>query len=198
MFNKQYLRGGSRLLVALSGLGGIIAATSAIPVTHASGGIPASCSGFVQTYFSGSYVNGSTAPFTLVTEGTNLVAGYAEGSLTLTNGGWTGYSFAGPSLSGTGTEYFSDRRYYQNGSLSAYPFNPAATDQLGVSIWESSFVYNQELGTTLTLKSWGNAQVAVTVQGCMSNNQLYGTMNSGGANTGAIIISVGSLQAPPR
>jgi hypothetical protein len=44
--------------------------------------------------------------------------------------------FVGPRLSGQGTQYFSDRTY--GGGLIGNPFDPNRTDQLGVSIWEST------------------------------------------------------------
>jgi hypothetical protein len=52
-------------------------------------------------------------------------------------------------------QYFSDRTYTQTGSIDRQPFNPAKTDNIGVSIIRNS---NSLFHVTFTLLSWGNAQ----------------------------------------
>jgi hypothetical protein len=78
------------------------------------------------------------------------------------------------SESSPAVQYFSDRRYGPPGSLATYPFNPSATDSLGIQIILQDWPrLNIPAGqTTFTLYSWGKSQY--TMAGTCQNGMLYG------------------------
>jgi hypothetical protein len=87
------------------------------PVTFAGTSDPVSCNGLVQTYLK-TPTGAAYVPFTAVTEAIDNVATYAEGSL----------NYSGPtSLTGSGTQYFNNKRYAAVAFSShpdGYPFDP--------------------------------------------------------------------------
>jgi hypothetical protein len=80
-----------------------------------------------------------------------------------------------------------------------YPFSPAATDELGMTIWlGSGGAYSPTLGyamkpgeVTFTLDSWGDAVVSFTPERC--DGMIYGL----DGNTG-LLVSLFNLPAPPQ
>ena len=88
------------------------------------------------------------------------------------------------SLQGAISQFFSDRTYDFNGGLE--PFNPAATDSLGVTIWLGyGGFYTPGVGysitpgrVTFTLYSWGNAIVSFTPERC--DGMIYGLSGNEG------------------
>lgn len=111
--------------------------------------------------------------FAIATNGYNRLVSYTNGSLTYRR-------VLRPSLheylSGTGTQYFSDRFTTVSprggGFAQAQPFSALATDRLGVSI---------DLGSgavALTLLSWGNGRVNVPAVQC-TDSVLYGFSTTG-------------------
>src|SRR5690349_775328 len=105
------LRGGLLGAVLLSGA--VLGVPALTPrVDAAPPPVPATCGMFVERYFGSTTKAGDFAPFTLVTEGSGRNATYAEPGnastgLKLSKTLWLIGS--GQELSGTGTQYFSDR-----------------------------------------------------------------------------------------
>ena len=105
----------------------------------------------------------------------NRLVTYAEGTLALNTGAFP----PGPgqiwALTGTLTQYFSDRKYGLPSSgggisLAQYPFSPNKTDQLGLDTDVTG-------GIKLTLKSYNNTVINLTGVSC-SAGVLYGLTNT--------------------
>lgn len=101
-----------------------------------------------------------------------------------------------PYLSGTLTQFFSDRRYGTPPSsfLPSYPFNADNTDDLQLTIYLGNSIFGTKTGEVVyTLKSWGNAQGSF--QGMCQDGMLYGFQG----NT-MFVFSLFNLQLnpPPR
>ena len=189
------LRTMKRAVFGLIISGGLILGFSAfIATTYADTPTPSSCSSFVSEYFDSNLPDGALARFTLASHATRIGSslgpvGYAEGSVALTNQHWQGQIIVAPRLSADSLdEYFSDRRY--SDGVASDPFNPAATDKLGVSISRSMF---GSLGITLKLVPSGT-QLSVTPVGCLNDNLVYGTTSSGDS---IVSIALGSLSYNP-
>jgi hypothetical protein len=88
------------------------------------------------------------------------------------------YTYTGTQLLGDGIQYFNDRAPGNN------PFNPTATDQVGLSL----SLPNGPL--TMTLKSWGNVLMQYTLE--CKDNLLFGY-----AGDIALIISLGQFTEIP-
>ena len=111
----------------------------------------------------------------------------------------SGASHVPASLQGVGglTQFFSDRLFEWNGGEE--PFNPAATDSLGMTIWlGNGGAYSPGLGyaikpgeVTFTLYSWGNAIVSFTPERC--DGMIYGLNGNSG-----MLLSLFPLQPPPQ
>ena len=99
------------------------------------------------------------------------------------------------SLLGSIPQFFSDRTFDFSGNWE--PFNPAATDNLGVTIWLGyGGAYIPGVGysiapgqVTFTLYSWGNATVSFTPERC--DGMIYGISG----NTG-VLVSLFDMPAP--
>jgi hypothetical protein len=97
--------------------------------------------------------------FVLVSNQSNNLVGYTEGSLTL------GPIRSSGVFKGDGVQYFSDRQW--GTPFPSNPFDPKKTDRLGLSIDAD------DARIILTLKSWGNTQIHIdTVQ--TANGVFYG------------------------
>jgi len=160
----------------------------------------ASCGGFINSIFFAPAQAGSSPVIgscSITTNQSNGVVSYAEGPL-----GYSRRTATTPprwrSVPGVWrTSYpsvhlpywFSDRRGAQ-----ASPFSPTRFDNLELEI--ALLGNNDQLGITLTLRSWGNAKIVVQPIGCDAG-VVYGT----GAGIGAAVPSalyaiwVGSVQA---
>lgn len=115
---------------------------------------------------------------TAVSNQKNRLVSYADGTLAITSAPFP----AGPgqpaptgpyTLSGTLTQYFSDRKYGLPTSgitIPTYPFSPQKTDQLGLSISTGGQV-------VLTLKSYGNKNIDLVGVDC-AGGVLYGLTNT--------------------
>jgi hypothetical protein len=191
-----------RLLTALAGLGGVLAATAGSSAAHAWQPVPASCNTFVQHYLHSARPDGAETEFMVVTGGTDGVDTYAErGSLALHHGGFNGIAHFGPSLTtagggGDATQYFNTARETESDDDTSRndpssPFSDEQTDLLGLSIEQQP--YTQALGVTLTLPSLGNLPVPITVLGCLGDNVLYGTDNAGTSDAAVVVITLRGL-----
>lgn len=108
-----------------------------------------------------------------------------------------------PSLQSTGAmqQFFSDRTWSPSvppGEFApSYPFNPAATDNLGVTVWlGTGGAYSTTSGysihpgdVTFILDSWGDAVVSFVPERC--DGMIYGLSG----NT-AILLSLFDMSAP--
>jgi len=148
---------------------------------------------------------GDVVPFTLVTLKNTQVAGYATGSLTISNSSSPLAVDHSTTLSGKQIpQLFSDRAYCPGGGVCAdpeQPFDYAKADQLGVSVTEATTLVlgsglTTSINVTLTLESWGNAKINFTGT-CNNTGELSGTFDS---NTTAIIAfgTATSAPAPPK
>jgi len=147
---------------------------------------------------------GDTVPFTLVTLKNTQVAGYAAGSLTISNSSGPLAVDHSTTLSGKQIpQLFSDRLACSGGGpcLSPdQPFDFSTPDHLGVSITEATTLTVSGLTTgitvTLTLESWGNAKINFTGT-CNNTGELQGTFDS---NTSALIAfgTPASVPPPPK
>ena len=145
---------------------------------------------------------GDLVPFTLVTLKNTQVAGYATGSLTISNSSSPISVDRSTTLSGKQIpQLFSDRAYCPGGGLCLspeQPFDYAKADQLGVSITEATTLtlgsgFTTSINVTLTLESWGNGKINFTGT-CNNTGELSGTFDS---NTSAIIAFGTPTSAPP-
>jgi hypothetical protein len=89
-------------------------------------------------------------------------------------GGYPAYIQDAGAKANSIAEYFSDRRYSEGGLQASYPFNPAATDNLGMKFYlQDDSAKSITAGETiLTLYSWGNA--TATFPTTCTNGMLYG------------------------
>jgi hypothetical protein len=169
------------------------AALTLIGLTHsAPAKADASAVAFLQPYvtWASSQANGPGTyelNVKLVSNEPSQVCSYAENGYLPYENVWyiskfSFYHFTG--FVGNSTQYFNDRRFaIPPGLFAVNPFNPAATDSLGISL-------NANTGSvTLTLNSWGHATLSGDLHA--ANGVLYGfvTPSSGGQPT-MIVLSV--------
>jgi hypothetical protein len=116
----------------------------------------------------------------------------SSGPLVYYPGGWTWFGYYPATLQGTLSQFFSDRRFNQNGSFND-PFDPANTDNLGITIFlEYSYVEGVNPGeVVLTLNSWGGGQLSF--QGQCQNGMINGF---DGVNT-EFVLSLFNQYVPP-
>jgi hypothetical protein len=96
-------------------------------------------------------------------------------------------------LQGTGTQYFSDRRYLPSGGVGFAwaPFASGATDQTKVTISLGNSLFGSQFGqVTITLLSWGNASSSF-MPSCQ-NGLVYGFVD----NT-MVVMSLNEEYFPP-
>jgi hypothetical protein len=79
---------------------------------------------------------------------------------------FSGLVFVSESLTGDGTTYFSDRKW---GGVN--PFNPAQQDKIRLRLTKNSLDATKA-NVSITLLSWGNAQVNFSAQ--CDNGHIYG------------------------
>jgi hypothetical protein len=118
-------------------------------------------------------------------------------------GHWSNGAYFPPSLQSTASQYqyFSDRTYSPDINGTVYndePFDPAATDHLGVTIWLGSGSLVQPGEVTFTLYTWGNAlvnfvPVRCDAVGAAPSGVVYGLSG----NTGLLLSLFTGLQLPP-
>lgn len=160
----------------------------------------------MQNKFSSGKPAGSRANFSLVTENQSQGATYAEGDLAYVT------NIFGHGLSGTGTQYFSDKRYNPGCSGSGfcpttYPFDLNQTSQLKVTVWRSVTTFNgRNLSVTLRSPPASGTYRNIIPLGCSGTNILYGEWStpflSGEWSTPflskvLVTIAVGAPQEPP-
>jgi hypothetical protein len=123
--------------------------------------------------------------------------------LTYVPGHREGATYIPPSLQSTGAmqQFFSDRTWSPSvppGEFApTYPFNPAATDNLGVTVWlGTGGLYSTTSGyeiqpgdITFILDSWGNTVVSFVPERC--DGMIYGISG----NTG-MLLSLFNMSAP--
>jgi hypothetical protein len=159
----------SRVSVGLMLFGSLATgAVVAAPVTFAGTSDPVSCNGLVQTYLKAP-VGAAYVPFTAVSEAIDNVATYAEGSM----------FYSGPtSLTGSGTQYFNNKRYdalafssHPNG----YPFDPNQAQPVSMTISYAAVADSSGRQLHLTLSGNGSTSSATPV-GCFGTDVLYATI----------------------
>jgi hypothetical protein len=149
-------------VVSFALLAGFTVATA--PAAHADT-TPASCMSFIQKYFMDTPA-GYTADFTLVTESVLTKATYAEGTAQVSK------NIVNSSWSGSGKQYFSDRRYevpsppptgwdFNVGPADSYPFDRTKTAPLQVKLGRATGL-NSPNGS-------GNLWFVVTSNGVTEN-----------------------------
>jgi hypothetical protein len=115
--------------------------------------------------------------------GSSKYASYTTGSLDFHDWFFGFNRFFPENLSGEGKSYFSDRTWSIEdpnctgfcGPLKSGPFNPDATDKLGVTLTKNS-TDPSKANVSLTLKSWGNGKINFSAS--CDNGHIYGFSGS--------------------
>ncbi len=127
----------------------------------------------------------------LVSNQTSQVVSYAENGFLSFGQSWVitkYFIYHDTYFSGNSTQYFNDRRFALGSPFASDPFNPLATDSLGI------FLDANTGSVTLTLNSWGGGKLTGDLHA--ANGLLYGEVYPTSGQPCMVVLSVRQLFQP--